>query len=89
MWIRESNRVWHAAAGFAFALLFGLGAALSAGAAMEFKDCQSDPANAGRPPWEWGWWRFDWLDFAATALGGLAGAAVRAGIALAACAAFA
>ncbi len=66
-WFTESNRRLHFIGGIGVGFLFTLPAAIGCAAGMEFKDRQ------------WGG-RWDWLDFAATALGGLAGQLLQAGL---------
>lgn len=61
-WILESNRWKHLIGGFVLGLFLTFLCALGCG--MEFKD------------WQWGG-KWDWLDFAATILGGLAGQALQ------------
>lgn len=64
-WMKASNRWKHLLCGMAIGLVFGFWAAVAAGGACEFKD----------RAWGGTW---DWTDFGITALGGLAGWAVRA-----------
>lgn len=74
-----SHRGLHLVCGLAVGLLFGLGAALVAAGALEFKDCQYDRWNAqyGVKVWKWRWKSWDWVDFACTVAGGLLGSLVR------------
>lgn len=72
-WITESNRQYHLFIGIASALIGTVIGAILVAAAMEGKDCQSDPWNEGIVPWKWNWRKWDWLDFLATIVGGLVG----------------
>lgn len=63
-WILESNRWKHLIGGFVLGLFLTFLCALGCGGGMEFKD------------WQWGG-KWDWLDFAATILGGLVGQALQ------------
>lgn len=63
-WLVDSHRLLHVAGGFVVGLLFTLLAALGAAGALEFKDHQ------------WGG-QWDWLDFAATLIGGALGQVVQ------------
>lgn len=63
-WILESNRWKHLVGGFVLGLFLTFLCALGCGGGMEFKD------------WQWGG-KWDWLDFAATILGGIAGQALQ------------
>lgn len=56
----KSNRLYHFVGGFLVGLVIGAPASAAVGASMEWKDRQ------------WGG-RFDWVDLALTALGGIAG----------------
>ena len=64
-WIRESNRWKHLIGGFVLGMLLTFLCALGCAGGMEFKDRQ----------WGGSW---DWLDFAATCLGGAIGQMVTA-----------
>lgn len=66
-WLLESNRSLHILFGLAVAIPFSLLAALGAALAFETKDVQ----RGGR---------WDWLDFAATLIGGLLGQLLQAGV---------
>ena len=68
----ESNRTKHLAVGFIIGFTFGYNAAIAAGAAAEFKDWTYSGYKGGKFGFMYGN-GFDWLDLAATALGGLAG----------------
>ncbi len=63
-WLLESNRPKYLVGGFILGLLLTFLCALGCAGGMEFKDRQ------------WGG-KWDWLDFAATLLGGLLGQAVQ------------
>lgn len=63
-WITESNRWKHLIGGFILGLTLTFLCALGCGGGMEFKDRQ------------WGG-KWDWLDFLATCLGGIAGQALQ------------
>lgn len=63
-WLLESNRPKHFVGGFIIGLLLTYICALGCAGGMEFKDRQ------------WGG-KWDWLDFAATLLGGLLGQAIQ------------
>lgn len=63
-WLCESNRPKHLVGGFVLGLLLTFLCALGCAGGMEFKDRQ------------WGG-RWDWLDLAATCLGGLLGQALQ------------
>ena len=74
-WLQESNRFKHLIAGFMAAAICGVGAAVVAGIATEYKDwCYS-----GQKGGVFGIFKknsgFDWLDLLATSLGGLLGGA--------------
>ena len=73
-WMQESNRFKHFIAGFIAASLCGIGAAITAGLAAEYKDW----CHAGQKGGILGIFKssngFDWLDMAATSFGGLLGA---------------
>lgn len=75
-WMQESNRFKHFIAGLLAASLCGIGAAITAGIATEYKDW----CYAGQKGGVLGIFKssngFDWLDLAATAFGGLFGAAL-------------
>ena len=78
----ESNRWKHflleIPCSFIGTILFGLG--LSCG--MEFKDCQADPANAGKSIFKWSWKNWDWKDFGWSTLGALVGQVLQIGLIL-------
>lgn len=71
--MRESNRFKHCLVGFFLASWFGIGAAFSAGIAAEYKDW----CYAGQKGGIFGFFKkgsgFDWLDLAATMIGGIIG----------------
>ena len=64
-WLCESNREKHLAGGFLLGLTLTFLCALGCAGGMEFKDRQ------------WGG-KWDWLDFAATCIGGIIGQGVQA-----------
>ena len=63
-WILDSNRPKHFIGGMALAVVLTFLCALGCAGGMEFKDRQ------------WGG-KWDWLDFAATCLGGMVGQALQ------------
>ena len=63
-WILESNRPKHFIGGMVLAVVLTVLCALGCAGGMEFKDRQ------------WGG-KWDWLDFAATCLGGMVGQALQ------------
>lgn len=63
-WVIESNRLKHIQYGFYAGLLGTISAAIGAGLAAEYKDKQYGN-------------KFDWLDVAATVIGGMFGQAVQ------------
>lgn len=73
-WMQESNRFKHFIAGFMAAALCGIGAAITAGLAAEYKDW----CYAGQKGGIFGIFKkgsgFDWFDMLATTIGGLLGA---------------
>ena len=73
-WMQESNRFKHCIAGFLAAAICGIGAALTAGVAAEYKDW----CYAGQKGGVFGIFKsdngFDWFDLLATAIGGFLGA---------------
>lgn len=73
-WMQESNRFKHCIAGFLAAAICGIGAALTAGVAAEYKDW----CHAGQKGGVFGIFKtsngFDWFDLLATAIGGFFGA---------------
>lgn len=75
-WLLESNRPKHLLVGFVIGLFLGLSAAFTAAASAEMKDWLWNGKRGGT----FGWIRgngFDWLDFAATIIGGLVGFGIR------------
>lgn len=75
-WILESNRPKHIAVGFAIGLTLGIAAAFASAASAEMKDWMWNGKRGGT----FGWVRgngFDWLDFAATMVGGAVGFGLR------------
>ena len=66
-WIKESNRPKHLLYAIPIGLVFTILAVLGCAFGMEFKDKQ------------WGG-KFDWLDIAATEIGGLIGQALQIGV---------
>lgn len=75
-WLRESNRPKHIMVGFLIGLAFGFNGAFVAAASAETKDWLWNGARGGQLGWMKGN-GFDWLDFAATMLGGIVGALIR------------
>lgn len=75
-WLRESNRPKHIIVGFLIGLAFGFDGAFVAAASAETKDWLWNGARGGKLGWLKGN-SFDWLDFAATMLGGTIGALIR------------
>lgn len=77
-----SHRGLHLVCGLAVGLLFGLGAALVAAGALEFKDCQHDGLNTrhGMRLKRWTWRCWDWRDFLCTVGGGVVGMLGRIGL---------
>ena len=75
-WLCESNRPKHILVGYLIGLFLGLSAAFAAAASAEMKDWLWNGKRGGT----FGWIRgngFDWLDFAATMIGGLVGFGIR------------
>lgn len=72
-WIGVSNRLAHLWAGFCVALFCGIVAALTAACAAEFKDWQYAGSKGGIKGIFKGHNGFDWLDVAATLIGGIFG----------------
>lgn len=71
-WLLESNRPKHMAVGFAIGIVLGIIAAFAAAASAEMKDWLWNGRRGGT----FGWVKgngFDWLDFSATMIGGIAG----------------
>lgn len=66
-WLKESNRWKHLVGGFVLGLFLTFISSLTAAGCLEFKDRQ------------WGG-KWDWLDFAATCLGGIVGQAIQLGV---------
>ena len=73
-WLQESNRFKHLIAGFLAAAICGIGAAITAGIAAEYKDW----CYAGQKGGVFGIFKsengFDWKDMLATTIGGILGA---------------
>jgi len=71
-WLKESNRPKHLLAGFLISVVMGFCAGIAAGAAAEYKDWAYNGKSKGYKIFDKGsgW---DWLDFAATAIGSLIG----------------
>ena len=59
-WLKESNRIKHLLYAIPIGFIFTILAVLGCALGMEFKD------------WQWGG-KFDWLDAAATMIGGIIG----------------
>lgn len=71
-WLTESNRPKHILVGFFIGLTLGINAVFAAAASAEVKDWMWNGKRGGT----FGWIRgngFDWLDFAATMIGGAVG----------------
>lgn len=77
-WITKSNRLYHLFAGIIAAVFGTLIGAAEVACTSELKDCQSDPENRGKKPWNWTFRRWDWLDWTATIIGGIIGQIVQA-----------
>ena len=75
-WLLESNRPKHMLVGFLIGLFLGLSAACAAAASAEMKDWLWNGKRGGTFGWIKGH-GFDWLDFAATMIGGVAGCGFR------------
>lgn len=75
-WLRESNRPKHIIVGLLIGLAFGFDGAFVAAASAETKDWLWNGARGGKLGWLKGN-GFDWLDFAATLIGGIIGALIR------------
>jgi hypothetical protein len=77
--LTESHRGLHFVCGLLLGLFFGIGGALCAAGALEFKDCQHDGLNVrhGMRLKRWTWRCWDWWDFGLTVAGGLLGSAIR------------
>jgi hypothetical protein len=76
-WIKESNRSLHLIGGFILAIFLTMLCSFGASVGLETKDCQNDNTNAGKMPWKWSYKNWDWLDIAATMIGGVVGQAVQ------------
>lgn len=76
-WLKKSNRPYHLLIGFLSALFGTIIGAVEVACALEGKDCQHDPINNGKKPWQWNFQSWDWLDFLATVLGGIVGQALQ------------
>lgn len=75
-WLTESSRPKHILVGFLIGLTLGIVAAFAAAASAEMKDWLWNGKRGGI----FGWIKgngFDWLDFAATMIGGVAGFGLR------------
>lgn len=81
-WLTTSNRGKHLLGIFIVSLfgtaLMGIGCI----ATMEFKDCQHDRVNSGKPIHRWNWRCWDWLDCLAGAIGCILATAIHAVIIL-------
>lgn len=75
-WLLESNRPKHILVGFAIGATLGVSAVFAAAASAEVKDWLWNGKQGGT----FGWVKgngFDWLDFATTMIGGVAGCGFR------------
>ena len=79
-WFTESNRYKHFLLAIPFGVVFTILCALGLALGMEFKDCHY--ANGDKSLRDWDWSNWDWLDFAATILGGLVGQIIQIAIIL-------
>lgn len=71
-WLLESNRPKHILVGFIIGVILGISAAFAAAASAEVKDWLWGGKRGGA----FGWIKgngFDWLDLAATMIGGVVG----------------
>lgn len=71
-WLFSSNRQWHLLVGLFLGVFCGIVATFTAACACEFKDWQYAGGKGGAL----GFWKdksFDWLDIAATMIGGIFG----------------
>lgn len=75
-WLAESNRPKHLIIGILIGLFLGIAAAFAAAASAEFKDWMWNGSRGGKLGWLKGN-GFDWLDFAATMIGGSLGYGLR------------
>lgn len=75
-WLLKSNRPAHIIVGFFICLAFGVDGAFVAAISAETKDWLWNGVRGGKLGWLKGN-GFDWLDFAATMLGGIVGALIR------------
>lgn len=75
-WLIESDRPWHIFIVFLIGLSLGIEGAFAASATAEFKDWLWNGHKGGL----FGWIKgngFDWLDFAASMIGGTIGSILR------------
>lgn len=75
-WLIESNRLWHIFIVFIVGLALGIEASFASAATAEFKDWLWNSHKGG----VFGWIKgngFDWLDFAASMIGGIVGSIIR------------
>lgn len=75
-WLVESNRLWHVFIVLLVGLILGIEGAIAASATAEFKDWLWNGHKGGI----FGWVKgngFDWLDFAASMIGGGVGSLLR------------
>ena len=74
-WLLESNRPKHILIGFIIGVTLGIDASFAAAASAEMKDWMWNGKQGGTFGWAKGN-GFDWLDFAATMIGGVIGTAL-------------
>lgn len=74
-WLREKNRPKHFAVGVIIGLCFGFLVSVVGGVSAEYKDWKYAGSKGGYLGWLKGG-AFDYLDLAATALGGLIGGTI-------------
>lgn len=75
-WLFKSNRPTHTIVGFVLGLILGIDCVVIAAFTAEIKDWMWSGSCGGRLGWIKGN-GFDWLDFAATMIGGLVGFGIR------------
>lgn len=72
-WLLESNRQWHMLIGLFLGVFCGIVATFTAACACEFKDWQYAGSKGGILGFFKKGTSFDWLDIAATMIGGIVG----------------